>query len=173
MEAANNSRLANLPGTSLYSGRRKVRHSGLRRRLSLRRVFAGLLLLMAIAACGSDTDSGSSTIPDPHPQRVGPGVDKDDATRAAETALADDRFEELLEARGSEVVEVRRSDPANRLDGLVVTLAFDTPLENQDDYPLDMCAIASEGPITGVVWLVVDGEISAVSPLWGAVACGY
>jgi hypothetical protein len=43
------------------------------------------------------------------------------------------------------------------------------------DYPLEVCAIDTDGkPITGVVWLVQGNRVAAVSPRWGDdIACRY
>ena len=59
--------------------------------------------------------------------------------------------------------------------GLVVTVEFEQPLDDEPAYPLDVRAIDTDGqPITGVVWLIQGEQVAAVSPRWGDdIACGY
>lgn len=97
---------------------------------------------------------------------------------AAGIALADERLREFLGDHPPAVVGVRRPKAGGgdgEPDAAVVTIEFDEPLP-LDAWPLDQCAFGHDNPhLTGVVWLVHlgAGRVSAVSPKWGDVACGY
>jgi hypothetical protein len=138
-------------------------------RLRVRWVFWSLVVV-SLAACGSE--NGSPNVEDLTIDSVEPGVAESDARVAVRIAIDDSRLQELLEANPYRVTEVR--PPGEAQSGLVVTIVFEEPL-GDGSYPLDMCAIDNGGqPITGVVWLIDQDEISAVSPRWGGdIACGY
>jgi hypothetical protein len=105
---------------------------------------------------------------------VAEGVDPDAARQAVEVALRDERLEGLLASHAHQVAEVAEPMGSDQ-QGLVVTVEFEQPLGDDADYPLDVCAIDTDGePITGVVWLVQGDRVAAVSPRWGDdIACGY
>lgn len=98
-------------------------------------------------------------------------VDPQDAAAAVDATRADGRLDDLL-ADNAHLVET--VGPATSSAGLVVTYGFDEPVDGSA-YPLDACAVDTGGePITGIVWLVQDDEVAAVSPRWGDdLACGY
>lgn len=135
-----------------------------------------LLLSLALGACGSNE-------PDFDPpwrlDSVASGIDEQVAIHAVEVALSDSRFERVFEGRDLSWVAVER--PTMGLvdspgEHVVVTVSFSEPLDDDVHYPpIGACTIETGGqPVVGVVWLVSDGEISAVSPLWrGGIACGY
>jgi hypothetical protein len=128
------------------------------------------LLIATGCAVGWDADLGGPGTAD----IVVEGVDlsETEVGRVVATALADDRLGDLLTAHPYRVESVRSPAAGS---GLVVTLGFDDPLADDAAWPLDVCAIDTGGlPITGVVWLVEDGSVRAVSPRWGDdLACGY
>lgn len=133
-----------------------------------------LLLGSLVAGCaGTGADAAAGL--DPTAVRP-PGIDlSDEEIRSAvAVALADDRLAPLLDVQPHEVEEVRRA--AAQDTGVVVIVGFAGPVADAE-YPLDVCAIDRGDPpaaITGVVWLVVDDEVAAVSPRWGQdLACGY
>ncbi len=140
------------------------------------RSFAIAALVVATAACSSPL--GTDARDDGHrplvATSVAEGIDPDAAQLAVNTALRDERFERLLASHAHDVTEVAEPSMSGQR-GLVVTAEFQQPLEDEGDYPLDMCAIDTGGqPITGMVWLVQGDRVAAVSPRWGAdIACGY
>ena len=115
------------------------------------------------------------TIPELDLAEIAPGIAPRRARHAVELALSDERLSTVLAANPFVVESVRRHDEFP--GGLVVAIRFAEALRGS--YPLDVCLIEAAGsPITGIVWLVRDDgpppfTISAVSPRWGDVACGY
>jgi hypothetical protein len=140
------------------------------------RLFAIAVLLVAIAACSAPPETVAREDGDtPLTARsVAEGVDPDAARQAVEVALRDERLEGLLASHAYQVAEVAEPVGSGQR-GLVVTVEFEQPLGDEADYPLDVCAIDTDGkPITGVVWLVQGSRVAAVSPRWGDdIACGY
>jgi hypothetical protein len=139
------------------------------------RLFAVAVLLVATAACSPPETVAREASDMPLTARSVPeGVDPDAARQAVDVALRDERIERLLASHAHHVAEV--AEPmASDQQGLVVTVEFEQPLGDDVAYPLDVCAIDTEGePITGVVWLVQGNRVVAVSPRWGDdIACGY
>lgn len=140
------------------------------------RLFAVAVLLVATAACSAPSEIVAREI-DGVPltaNSVAEGVDSDAALQAVDVALRDERFDGLLASHAHHVAEVAEPRGSGQR-GLVVTVEFEQPLGDDATYPLDMCAIDTEGqPITGVVWLVQGDRVAAVSPRWGEdIACGY
>lgn len=117
-------------------------------------------------------DTVPRVAPAPEIASIGEGVDAQDASSAAAVALGDDRLAELLRTNSHTVESVRAADSSA---GLVVSVRFDAPLGTEAPYPLDACAIETNGaPITGLRWLVQGNDIAAVSPIWADdIACGY
>ena len=88
---------------------------------------------------------------------IGEGVDAQEASSAAAAALGDDRLAELLRTNSHRVESVRAADSSV---GLVVSVRFDAPLGTEAPYPLEACAIETNGaPITGLRWLVQGNDI--------------
>lgn len=140
------------------------------------RLFAVAVLLVATAACSPPLEPVAPADDDiPLTARsVAAGIDPDAAQQAVDVALRDERFEELLASHAHHVAEVAEPMMSDQ-QGLVVTVEFEQPLGDEIAYPLDVCAIDTDGePITGVVWLVQGDRVAAVSPRWGDdIACGY
>ena len=146
-------------------------------RTCMLRTLLTALSMLGLAACTSDGNSSASVsepglVSSPEIASIGDGVDAREASSAAVVALADDRLVDLLRTNPYEVESVQA---AGASAGLVVSVRFDAPLGSQAAYPLDECAIETNGaPITGLRWLVQGNRIAAVSPIWGDdIACGY
>lgn len=123
-----------------------------------------------VVSCGSDESPPTAEVPI---DAIETGIEEEDARAAVDAALNDSRLTGLLDAHAFTVAEVRTPTQAN--GGLVVQVEFDEPLDDDAQYPLDVCAIDTGGePVTGVVWLIDEGVVSAVSPQWGEdTSCGY
>ena len=129
-------------------------------------------------ARSAPTTPGTASVSDPgvvpsfQIASIGEDVDVQEASSAALVALADDRLVDLLRTNPYEVESVQAASSSL---GLVVSVRFDAPLGSQALYPLEACAIETNGaPITGLRWLVQGNRIAAVSPVWGDdTACGY
>lgn len=133
-----------------------------------------LARLLALLALVSSTGCGPSTVApldvDPAMVRAPASDLSDEAVRSAvATVLGDERLAGLLASHPHQVEQVEHTGPeATTLGRVAVTVAFDQPLDDVE-YPLDVCAIDTDGqPITGVRWLLEGDDIMAVSPRWGA-----
>jgi hypothetical protein len=134
--------------------------------------WAALALLVIAPSCALGTEPGAGDTDTTEIVVEGVEVAGNELGRVVATALDDDRLGELLAAHPHRVEGVR---PPVDGSGFVVTVGFDAPLVDDAAWPLDVCAINTGGqPITGIVWLVEDGSVRAVSPRWGDdLACGY
>lgn len=135
---------------------------------------AVVVCLVAVAACSGPLETPEDDDVRLAAESVAEGIDTEAAQQAVDVALHDERFEELLASHAHHVASVKEPKMSDQ-QGLVVIVEFKEPLGDDVAYPLDMCAIDTEGaPITGVVWLVNGDRVAAVSPRWGDnIACGY
>lgn len=91
----------------------------------------------------------------------------DQRVEAEQLALGDARLAGFLAAHPHRVVEVR--EPAEAVADAVVDVHLDTPA-GAEAWPLDVCGTGVDQDVVGIRWLVdlVDDEIVAVAPIWGA-----
>lgn len=126
-----------------------------------------LILLTAGCTTGGIGRGSNESSPDFDPNEVradGADLTDEQVIAAVKTAVADSRIQSVLKHR-YRVVQVRLSN--NDADDVMITVEFEQPL-GESEWPIDVCAIDTQGqPITGAVWIVREGQITAVSPQWG------
>lgn len=122
-----------------------------------------ILAILLAASCEPGSETGDQAQLDE--SVIADDISQPDASMAVATAEADGRLDEYLDDNPYTIEAVTEASMDN---GLLVIFAFDEPLADDSDYPLDVCLVDTSGqPITGVVWLIQDDRVQAVSPRWG------